>query len=326
MTAPSEMKLGDRLLVARRRLNLEIEPVAAELRIKPHYLRALENSAYGEMPSVAHGKGFLRTYAQYLGLAAELDHLQELYQRETVGEQTPVLSLPQPLPEGSLPSARMMGGALVAAILLYVIWYSLHDTATAPVIAPPPPAVATPVVTPEPAVAPPPVETPTAPAEEAQPVSPVAPPFPVPGAAPAAAPAPVNSPVNPPAVETVKPAPATPPQAQEKMPAAPVSHVVVRAVAPAWIQVYDPSGGTVYAKLLSAGQEYQVPDQPGLKLMTGNGAGVVLVRDGVAGKPLGRAAEVVRNVRLSAPTAKATVPHETAPTQMPLNVESNPDE
>jgi cytoskeleton protein RodZ len=50
---------------------------------------------------------------------------------------------------------------------------------------------------------------------------------------------------------------------------------------------------------MRAGEEYVPPALPALTLTVGNAAGIIIVRDGKAGKPLGAPAEVVRGVKLT---------------------------
>ena len=60
--------IGQKLQETRQELNISLEQAAEETRIRPHYLRALESGDISQLPSKAHEKGFLRAYAEYLGL------------------------------------------------------------------------------------------------------------------------------------------------------------------------------------------------------------------------------------------------------------------
>jgi cytoskeleton protein RodZ len=46
--------------------------VAAETRIRTRYLQALEDERFELLPGSVYGKGFLRAYADYLGLESQL--------------------------------------------------------------------------------------------------------------------------------------------------------------------------------------------------------------------------------------------------------------
>jgi len=60
--------LGQQLKKQREARRLTLEKAAAETRIRSVFLQALENDDYSAMPSAAQGRGFLRNYAEYLGL------------------------------------------------------------------------------------------------------------------------------------------------------------------------------------------------------------------------------------------------------------------
>ncbi len=81
MTSPptTGIRIGEVLERARVRRRLDIETVAAQTKIRAKYLRALETEDWETLPSTAYAKGFLRTYAQLLGLDA--DALVDEYRR-----------------------------------------------------------------------------------------------------------------------------------------------------------------------------------------------------------------------------------------------------
>ncbi len=60
--------IGQRLKREREARYLTLEKAAAETRIRPVFLQALESDDYSVMPSAAQGRGFLRNYAEYLNL------------------------------------------------------------------------------------------------------------------------------------------------------------------------------------------------------------------------------------------------------------------
>lgn len=73
-------ELGARLRQARESQGLSLAQAAADTRILQQSLIALEEGAYQRLPSDVVTRGFIRNYAQYLGLPA--DELIELYRRE----------------------------------------------------------------------------------------------------------------------------------------------------------------------------------------------------------------------------------------------------
>lgn len=63
--------IGQKLKETRQGLDVSLEQAAEETRIRLHYLQALESGNFSQLPSKAHEKGFLRAYAEYLGLDSD---------------------------------------------------------------------------------------------------------------------------------------------------------------------------------------------------------------------------------------------------------------
>ena len=86
------------------------------------------------------------------------------------------------------------------------------------------------------------------------------------------------------------------------------SRITLRGKSNSWISVRDTvSDRLLFMRLLSKGEEYEVPNRSGLELMTGNAGELELWVDGKLLAPLGRIGEVKRNVELDADKLKATV-------------------
>lgn len=60
--------IGESLRAARQERGLELEEVEARLKIRRRYLEALESEDWDRLPAPSYARGFLRTYAGYLGL------------------------------------------------------------------------------------------------------------------------------------------------------------------------------------------------------------------------------------------------------------------
>ncbi len=73
------MAIGDVLKRTRTRRKVDIHTVEQQTKIRTKYLRALENEEWDVLPGPAYAKGFLRTYAQFLGLDG--DALVDEYRR-----------------------------------------------------------------------------------------------------------------------------------------------------------------------------------------------------------------------------------------------------
>ena len=65
------MSLGERFRAAREQRGLTLSEVAEHLRIRSVYLAAIEEENWSAIGAPVYTRGFLRTYARYLGLDAE---------------------------------------------------------------------------------------------------------------------------------------------------------------------------------------------------------------------------------------------------------------
>ena len=65
-------EIGNSLREARVRQQLELTEVEQATKIRGRYLRALEEESFDALPAQTYVKGFLRTYADYLGLDGQL--------------------------------------------------------------------------------------------------------------------------------------------------------------------------------------------------------------------------------------------------------------
>jgi cytoskeleton protein RodZ len=65
-------EIGSALRAARERQGLELSEIERETRIRERYLAALEEERFELLPARAYAKGFLRVYADFLGLDGRL--------------------------------------------------------------------------------------------------------------------------------------------------------------------------------------------------------------------------------------------------------------
>ena len=61
------LSLGEKLRQAREERGISISEVAEQTRISPQYLKAIESDDYKPLPGGIFNKGFLRSYARYIG-------------------------------------------------------------------------------------------------------------------------------------------------------------------------------------------------------------------------------------------------------------------
>jgi len=80
--------LGETLAAKRGERGLTIDQVAASTRVRREHLRALEAEDFAHFSAPVYAKGYLRTYATYLGLDAD-----DLIRRMPAGDDKPNLAL-----------------------------------------------------------------------------------------------------------------------------------------------------------------------------------------------------------------------------------------
>jgi len=90
------LPIGEVLRRTRTRLKLDIDRVEEGTKIRAKYLRALENEEWDTLPGPTYVKGFLRTYASYLGLDADtiVDEYRRTIERSPASEQPYLFSEP----------------------------------------------------------------------------------------------------------------------------------------------------------------------------------------------------------------------------------------
>jgi cytoskeletal protein RodZ len=115
--------IGDKLRLAREQHTYTLDQVARDTHVARRFLQALEDEDFSVFPGETYAMGFLRTYAEYLGLDA--DELIGLFRNLQIQEQ--------PLPMSELldtrrhipPRLLYLGGGAVAAVLVIaalVLW------------------------------------------------------------------------------------------------------------------------------------------------------------------------------------------------------------
>jgi hypothetical protein len=79
-------EIGNSLREARVRQQIELGEAELSTKIRARYLRALEEESFDALPAQTYVKGFLRTYADYLGLDGQL-YVDEFNSRFGDGEE-----------------------------------------------------------------------------------------------------------------------------------------------------------------------------------------------------------------------------------------------
>jgi cytoskeleton protein RodZ len=272
---------ADELRQRREALGLDLAEVAATLRIKPAYLVALEAGRPNELPGAVYAIGFIRAYADHLGLDSG-EMLRLFKQQSALFAAKPDLAFPIQLGERSMPGGMLLV-ALILAVCGYGGWFYLSTgdgprperVAQIPLELLPyreafraPPPVSQPMV--EAQAAP---RSPAVPSEGSEHSGSGGRPSAA-GSALAAVPA------------ATDPAPNSP------------GEVVIRATADSWIQIRDARQSVLLTRVLKAGESCRAPDRPGLSMRTGNAGGLEITVNGVPAPPIGGRGMVRRNVAL----------------------------
>src|SRR6267143_768128 len=141
---------------ARESRGISLDKIAAETRISTRFLQAIEDEEFNLLPGGIFNRGFVRTYAEKLGL----DPVQVIadYERLTVVREPTEIPV-APTPPREKKSRHLYPVAIGGLVLLIVIFYVvtressyLAQTASAPP-APPPTAGSAPAVQPAPPAA-----------------------------------------------------------------------------------------------------------------------------------------------------------------------------
>ena len=301
------------------------------LRIRASNIEALENNRYDALPGIPYGAGFVRSYADYLGL--DPDPLVQQFRDEAAGieDDKPQLYFPKPAVESRGPGLAAIGIGIAILVVAYLGWQgATYVVEQQPQIVEDVPDRLTGLIG---------EETPS--------------PMPAEGQAPDDAPAGARSPTferlareptagDPSAVEDAPaggatgPVSALPgeeptapgevqrraaPQRDQQLAengtsarsaaASPASQpgasatLVVVAREPSWIEVTTTDGEIVRSGILDADERFAIPeDRPALTMITGNAGGIELILRGEASGPLGPDGEVLRNITLAPDTVE----------------------
>ncbi|MBL8658551.1 MAG: DUF4115 domain-containing protein [Rhodospirillales bacterium] len=365
-----ETGIGATLREKRLRRGLTLDNIAETLRVRRHFLQAIEEGRFEALPGPTYASGFVRAYADLLGMHS--GEAERQFKIETLGRKIGGdLHFPSPESDRGVPKAAILFVSVLLLGLAYGGWYLLSppsedDSAKisavperlAPTSAGDPARYSIPVPkSPAPQQAardsdtlprqPEPAAQPAQPEPVAQPVQaePAVQPAQPAGAREASpqarsaalSPSAASSPTSaataggdapteptaghdtrddtsdqpsgasavfapPPAPGDVVPEPAAeaPPAAHAEESTAPGAgeRIVLRAIAPSWIELRDRNGQIVLSKVLEAGKMLPVDGSSGLSLVTGNAGGLEIIVGSAVLPPLGRPGQVRRDIVL----------------------------
>ncbi|MDP3328590.1 helix-turn-helix domain-containing protein [Parvibaculum sp.] len=293
--------VGADLRAARLRRGEDVRSIAQALRIRRDQLEALEEGRHDALPARAYAVGFVRSYAEYLGLDSR--HVVARYKAELDALEAAAseLNFPDAAEERRLPKGTALIVALVVAAGAYGGWLltkSTDEMMSARVAAPAPAPAAEEAQTPAGARG--------DSASAATPSADAVPVVRIPGLAPqsiyepAPAPAAVDAEGLPlegtgevdmaaleeAATTELPPLPEGTPYGAENVD----GRVVVRARrAGAWMRVEDGTGQVLIEQTFNAGDSYRAPSRPGVILVARDASAFEIMVDGqslgLAGPP-----------------------------------------
>lgn len=246
---------GALLREARKERHLSIDDVAESLRLSPRVLSALENEDYDALPGPTYIRGYMRSYAQFLGLPAQ--PLIDAFNARPEAAQRIEMTAPAPVRQITSSDAMVRLGTVLVAVIVFglgVLWWAGQgDTGLrSPISTPGPTAIgALPAPEPEPA-------EPEAPAGTPEPEAPVAKP-PTPNAVPERT------------TTIAAPAPA---------PDVPLSRLVLYVHEDCWADVRDAEQRRLLYETIPAGRVVTVEGVAPISVFLGNVEGVTVEFNG----------------------------------------------
>lgn len=122
----SDSTIGYELAQARIAAGLELDDVAAQLRIRRDFLAALEEGRPDALPGITYAIGYVRTYAAFLGL--DVEQAVTRFKQEAAGlDKRTELVFPSPAPEGRVPGLGLMFASVLLAGVAYGGWYWMSE-------------------------------------------------------------------------------------------------------------------------------------------------------------------------------------------------------
>ncbi len=103
--------LGEILREGRYRRDLSLEQVEADTKVRKKYLLALEEEDYSSLPAPVYARGYVRTYAEYLGIDPHF--ADKLFQPPERSVQTPAI---RPAAPGISEIRHVSMGSVVAFV------------------------------------------------------------------------------------------------------------------------------------------------------------------------------------------------------------------
>lgn len=120
----SDGTVGTLLCATRMRMGKDLQHIAEILHIRYNYLVAIEDGRYEDLPGQAYAIGFVRAYADHLGLDG--DEIVRRYKEDSSGlKARAVFEFPLPTPDAGVPSGALILIAMIMGMVIYGVWYAV---------------------------------------------------------------------------------------------------------------------------------------------------------------------------------------------------------
>ncbi|MCB1784167.1 MAG: helix-turn-helix domain-containing protein [Alphaproteobacteria bacterium] len=250
-----DIEVGDVLRRARTHYGQSLQDIEKALRIRESQIDAIEKGLVDQLPGRVYAIGFVRTYAEYLGLDGDkIVHLfKAQYMDAHPSRAQP--SFPVAASETRTPPWWLVLVSVLVAAGIFGVWTykATPDRRSIETIAPVPQEITQRM---EEEVLAPQSASPSVEQEEEMSM-----------AAPE------------PAVEVPK-------------------GIILDIAEKSWVEIRDKDGKAIVSNVLNKGDQYFVPDSPGLTMSLGNAGGVEITLNGRKLKPLGKVGDVRRDIPL----------------------------
>jgi len=116
-------QVGALLRASRLRVGEDLREVSDNLCIRFLYLEAIEECRYEDLPGDTYAIGFIRSYAEHLGLDGE-EVIRRYRLEKASSKRLSDLSFPTPVAESGVPKGAIVLVGVVLAVLVYGGWYA----------------------------------------------------------------------------------------------------------------------------------------------------------------------------------------------------------
>jgi len=266
-----DLSVGEILRRSRVHYKLSLTDVERELHIKAPQIEAIESDHFELLPGKVYAVGFIRSYAEYLGLDA--DKMVRLFKVQGKHQsETPELTFPVCSSESKLPSAWVVIASTIALIGVLIAW----NINTSGVMTPPTSAAQTQTTIPD---------VPARLQNAGQGAS-------------------LMKPVAQPRLKATQSSVTYGPYLSDKIKTVPAGTATegirVHVLENSWVEIRSATGKTLVSRVLKSGEKYLIPKKDGLTITIGNAGGVRLSIDGQDLAPIGKPGQVIRRLPLDA--------------------------